>query len=73
MEAIAQYLKKAFKKPPRKPATAGNLVALTGAILIHTTDGNVVLTPQLARDMAKQIPQLANQAEIEVQHEFNRS
>lgn len=72
MEAIKQYLNKVFKKPPRRPATAGHLVALSGAILIHTQDGNVVITPQLARDMAKQIPQLANQAESEtVQYQIN--
>ena len=51
------------EQPARKPATHGNLVALTGAVLIHTEDGNVVLTPQLAKDLAQHLPKFAKTAE----------
>lgn len=56
-------------KPPfpvkqREPATGAQALALTGAILVHTHDNNnIVITPSLARDLAKVLPQLADQAE----------
>ena len=51
-------------KKERKPADSGHLIALAGAILIGTEDGNnVVITPAMARDIAPLLPQLANDAE----------
>jgi len=51
-------------KKERQPASSGHLIALSGAVLIGTEDGNnVVLTPAMARDIAPLLPQLANDAE----------
>lgn len=59
-----QFLKQFFQKRTRLPAETGHLLALTGAVVIHTEDGhNVVLTPKLARQLAEFLPQLAEQAE----------
>lgn len=64
MENIADYIKSKFAKPQRVPASSGNVVALTGAVLIRTEDGNnIVLTPDLARQVAKSLPKIANHAE----------
>lgn len=55
---------KKFNKPKRLPAVGGNVLALTGAVVIHTHDEhNVVLTPSLARQIAQVLPGLADQAE----------
>ena len=55
----------AFSKPaPRLPAQGGDLVTLTGAVMIHTHDGhNIVLTPAFAREIACLLPIAANEAE----------
>ena len=54
-----------FKKV-RKPAQSAALVALSGAVLIGTEDGNsVVITPQTAHDIALLLPDFALQAERE--------
>ncbi len=64
MENIAEYIKSKFVKPQRVPASSGNVVALAGAVLIRTEDGNnIVLTPDLARQVAKSLPKIANHAE----------
>jgi hypothetical protein len=55
---------------PRRPCNAANLAVVTGAVVIHTPDGSVVLTPNLARDIAAQLPSLANLSESAVlQHD----
>lgn len=57
-------IKALFSKPHRTPAENGHVLALTGAVVIHTDDGhNVVITPLLARQLASFLPQLAEQAE----------
>ncbi|MDR3572823.1 MAG: hypothetical protein P4L50_03095 [Anaerolineaceae bacterium] len=48
----------------RTPATQTTLAAVAGAVIIHTVDGNVVLSPALARDVAKQLPSLADLANV---------
>ena len=64
MQIDIQNIKALFKKPYRAPAESGHVLALTGAVVIHTQDGhNVVLTPTLARQLASFLPQLAEQAE----------
>lgn len=47
----------------RRPANSSYLVALTGAVMIFTPAGNVVLTPQAARRVAAQISGIADLAE----------
>lgn len=60
---IIKALLKSFKKT-RLPADSVTLLALTGAVVIHTEDGhNVVLTPRIARDIAEVIRDLATEAE----------
>jgi hypothetical protein len=64
MQIDIVHIKELFKKPTRAPAENGHVLALTGAVVIHTEDGhNVVITPLLARQLASFLPQLAEQAE----------
>lgn len=66
MENIKQYVKRIFEKPSRQPASSGNVVALSGAVLVHTEDGNnIVVTPDLAREIAKNLVHMANRADGE--------
>lgn len=55
------------KKQQKKPHAAGQILALSNAVIIHTYDGQttgtVVLTPQLARSIAEALPRFADQAE----------
>ncbi len=48
----------------RVPCNAANLIVATGALIIFTPDGSVVLTPKLARSIAKDLKRLADLAEI---------
>ena len=66
MEIIPNYIKQLFAKPSRQPASSGNVVALSGAVLVHTEDGNnIVVTPDLAREIAKNLVHMANRADGE--------
>ena len=63
MEIIKDYLKK-LRKPKRLPASQANIIALSGAVLIDTGDGhNIVVTPDLAREIGKSVTKMANSAE----------
>ncbi len=63
MEIIKDYLNK-LRKPKRLPASQANIVALSGAVLIDTGDGhNIVVSPDLAREIGKSITKMANSAE----------
>ena len=48
---------------PRRPCNAAHLVAVTGAVVIHTPDGSVVITPALARQISGELIGLAGLAE----------
>lgn len=64
LDTIRKFLPMLPQQPAREPASSGHVLALTGAVVIHTEDGHtVVLTPQLARSIAEFIPQLAAEAE----------
>ena len=47
----------------RKPATKASMAALNGAVIIATNDKgqvhSIVLTPELARQLSKQLPSMA--------------
>jgi hypothetical protein len=47
----------------RKPSTRAQLIALPNAVVIHTEEGNVIITPQLAKDIHENLPQITKQAE----------
>lgn len=47
----------------RKPAKRAVSTALTGAVMIWTQDGNVVLDPDTARKVAGKLSRLADQAD----------
>ena len=66
MEIFKNYLKK-LSKPQRLPASQANIVALSGAVLIDTGDGhNIVVTPDLAREIGKSVTKMANSAEGDI-------
>lgn len=46
-------------KQPRKPSSQAQVVATTGAVIVLTKEGNVVLTPDLALQVASQLPEIA--------------
>jgi hypothetical protein len=48
----------------RKPSTGAHLAAVQGAVVIHTPDGNVVITPELAANIAKKLPEIAARANV---------
>lgn len=53
-----------FRKPKRVPSDHAVMMALTGAVVIHTEDGhNVVLTPDVARTIGPILHDLAKDAE----------
>jgi len=47
----------------RKPSTRAQLIALPKAVMIHTEEGTVIITPQLARDIHANLPKIVEQAE----------
>jgi hypothetical protein len=53
------------KKDPktRQPSQAGQLVTVTGAVIVHTAEGTIVVTPKLARELAQHLPLAATKAE----------
>lgn len=64
---MLRSLFKPRKKTQTKPHAAGQILALSNAVIIHTYDGTttgtVVVTPQLARSIAEALPRFAEQAE----------
>lgn len=45
--------------PKRRPARKAKLAAVSGGVVIHDNAMFVVLTPSLARQIAKELPSLA--------------
>ncbi len=55
MSFLKSLLDKFEKK--RKPAEQGQLVGLTGAVVILTSDGNnVVMSPEFAEEVLQKLP-----------------
>lgn len=52
-----------FTKKKRKPSTSAQLIALPNAVVIHTNEGNVIITPQLAKQIQENLPAITKQAE----------
>lgn len=59
---IIKTIKRMFKKP-RTPSTYGRLIALTGAVVVWTRDGNIVITPELARQISNNLSHVADESE----------
>lgn len=57
----------------RKPSSKARVLATTGAIIIHTSDGNVVMTPGLARAISAHLVKLADLAEMTSRNRFFNS
>jgi hypothetical protein len=59
------FLKSLLDKfmPKRKPAEIASLVSVTGALMIATNDGAVVITPQVGRQLLNSLPQAIREAE----------
>lgn len=53
----------------RKPSTRAQLIALPSAVVIHTEEGAVIVTPQLAKDIQANLPQIIEQAEKDSENE----
>lgn len=49
----------------RTPSTRAQLIALPKAVVIHTAEGAVIVTTQLAKDIQANLPQIIQQAEAE--------
>lgn len=47
---------------PRHPSKKAKVVATSGAVIIYTEEGNVVITPKLAAVIAEQLPEMAELA-----------
>lgn len=61
---MLKFIKRVTGRQIRTPATSGQVVALPSAILLVTKDGNnVVITPDLARDIHKVLPEIIEKAE----------
>ena len=60
----------AKKVVERTPCNAADLAAVSGAVVIYTQDGAVVMTPALARDVAAKLPDLAALAEHPMMHKL---
>lgn len=65
MKSIFMNLFSVFKiRKERAPSSSGLVIALSGAILIGTDEKNtIVITPEMARTIARALPQLADEAE----------
>lgn len=65
MQRLNQYLERLFQKNKQRiPQQGAQLAATRGAVVILTHDQqSVIVTPQLARDLAHVLPRLAAQAE----------
>lgn len=48
----------------RTPSERVALAAVPGAVIIATPEGNVVITPEAARQMLKELPRIVDSAEI---------
>ena len=59
---MLKYFQKLFSKNVRKPATCGHIITLSGAVMIHTADGNVILAPGFVREILPQLTHAANEA-----------
>lgn len=46
-------------KTPRFPAARAEVAVLTGAVLLKTADGSIVITPKLAAQLAQLLPKAA--------------
>lgn len=65
-------IKKITGRMTRKPANRAQLIALPKAVMIYTADGSVVITPQLARAIQKNLSGITKQAEnFAPQNEFS--
>jgi hypothetical protein len=60
-DAITRILSKMI--PLRKPSSRAIPVALTGAVLVWTATGNIVIDPQTARQLSERLAHLADLAE----------
>ena len=49
----------------RKPSTRAQLIALPKAVVIHTDEGDIIVTTKLAKDIQANLPQIIEQAESE--------
>lgn len=56
-------VKKITGKLRRKISTRAQLIALPKAVMIYTEEGSVIVTPQLAKDIQANLPQITKQAE----------
>jgi hypothetical protein len=56
-DLLAKIIRRAFAM---KPEPQAHLVALTGAVMIFTPGGVVLLTPSAARAVARELPDLAS-------------
>ena len=59
---MLKYFQKLFSKNVRKPATCGHIITLSGAVMIHSADGNVILAPGFVREILPQLTHAANEA-----------
>ncbi len=53
-------------KLKRRVSNRAKLIALPKAVMIYTDDGSIIVTPQLARDIHANLPEITKQAESKI-------
>jgi hypothetical protein len=63
LETISRFFKQR-RSGSRRPSPKAVSLALSGAVMIWTPDGNVVVDPKTARHLAVKLAHLADKAEL---------
>lgn len=56
-------IEKITGKQKRKISTSAQLIALPKAVMIYTEEGLVIVTPEIAKRIHENLPQITDQAE----------